>query len=120
MIKISRCGALIPLVLWMVFAGCSSDDSSNPSGGGDNCTQACAKADALHCTNDVAGACTNECQQASMATTCKSQWDTLMTCSASATFACDTDGEAKPQGCDTQENAYFQCLFGGLGDAGSD
>jgi hypothetical protein len=112
--------AMVPFVFSLVLAACSSDDSSN-NGGSDYCSQSCAKAEALHCPNDVAGSCASECQQLSMMAMCKTQFDALMSCSATAMYACDSNGEAKVQGCDTQESAYFMCVFGGgLPDGGGD
>src|SRR6266540_6214733 len=108
--RISSSGVLIPVVLSMILVACSSDDGSE---GNDDCTQGCAKADVLHCANEVAGRCASECQQLNMMAVCKSEWDTWMSCSANATYACNDMGEAKPRGCDTQEGTYFACLFGG-------
>jgi hypothetical protein len=78
----------------------------------ENCTAACTKADALHCPNNVQGACASQCPAASAQTQCAMEFKAVMLCAAGSTFACNSSGKATLQGCQDEAGAYVTCLIG--------
>jgi hypothetical protein len=84
------------------------------SGASSNCSRACARADASNCPSDTPGNCASNCAELSLI--CPSQFEAVMACAAGpdVTYACDSNGRAKLQGCDLESQAYLTCFLSGF------
>jgi hypothetical protein len=103
------------LVALAVLAGCGDDDSE---GGGASCAQVCVKVEAAKCDNDPD--CMDTCNGIKDATPmgCRSTYNALTSCYATAKFTCDGDKESVTKDCAKQETAYAECRQSGGKDDG--
>jgi hypothetical protein len=110
--------------LWIaMFDGCSSGSSGGSldggtatttatttttgTGGGDLCSRACAKLDAVHCANDMPGVCT---MSLCTLTVCQTERDAFLTCIDGATLSCSAAGRASTSECTPEGVDYINCL----------
>ena len=77
-------------------------------GGSDTCHKLCDKGEALNCPMDTKGDCASQC--AASPAKCSTQLNALAACAQTITYMC-VDGEATPNGCDTEFGAYLQCAL---------
>jgi len=114
--------ALVGFGLWIaMFDGCSSGSSggsldggsttttttTSGTGGGDLCSRACGKLDAVHCPSDMPGQCA---MALCSLTLCQTERDAFLTCIDGATLSCSAAGRASTPECSPEGIDYINCL----------
>ena len=91
----------------MEAAAPRTSGTGGSGGGSDTCHKLCDKGEALNCPMDTKGDCASQC--AASPAKCSTQLSALAACAQTITYMC-VDGEATPNGCDTEFGAYLGCL----------
>jgi hypothetical protein len=82
------------------------------------CTSYCDAAKKAGCNGEVQAGLS--CEQAcglggSLISTCQDVYVKYMDCQLKGTITCASDGSPQVSGCDTEENAYAECMMQQLG-----
>jgi hypothetical protein len=100
-------------------SGTTTSGGTSGTTGTTACDKACAAAASAKCSGQ--SSCVSDCeaQEAKVPASCKTQYDAVQACAATAKFKCSSTGKATiASGCDTESNALVTCLTSG-GSSGS-